>query len=64
MKEAIRLDGSKTDAHFRLARVYKEAGKPAEAAAELAIVRQLREQKSEDSLRNVTGQPPALQPDK
>jgi tetratricopeptide (TPR) repeat protein len=62
-KEAIRLDGSKTDAHFRLAHVYKEAGKPAESAAELAIVRQLREQKSE-SLDKVTGHPPELQPDK
>jgi len=38
-KEAIRIDDSKTDAHFRLARVYKEAGKPAVSAAELAIVR-------------------------
>lgn len=63
-KEAIRLDGSKTDAHFRLARVYKEAGKPAESAAELAIVRDLREQKTSDSLQKVTGQPSELQPDK
>ena len=63
-KEAIRLDDSKTDAHFRLARVYKEAGKPAESAAELAIVRQLREQKTNDSLQKVTGHPPELQPDK
>jgi tetratricopeptide (TPR) repeat protein len=63
-KEAIRLDDSKTDAHFRLARVYREAGKPAEAAAELAIVRQLREQTKEDNLQKVTGHPPALQPDK
>jgi tetratricopeptide (TPR) repeat protein len=63
-QEAIRLDDSKTDAHFRLARVYKEAGKPAEAAAELAIVRKLREQKTEDSLQKVTGHPPELKPDK
>lgn len=62
-KEAIRLDDSKTDAHFRLARVYKEAGKPAESAAELAIVRQLREQKN-DNLQKVTGYPPGLPPDR
>lgn len=63
-REAIRLDDSKTDAHFRLARVYKEAGMPAESAAELAIVRQLREQKNEDSLQKVTGHAPALPPEK
>jgi len=63
-QEAIRLDGSKADAHFRLARVYKEAGKPAESAAELAIVRQLREQKGEDNLQKVTSHPPDLPPDK
>jgi tetratricopeptide (TPR) repeat protein len=62
-QEAIRLDDSKTDAHFRLARVYKEAGKPAESAAELAIVRQLREQKNEDNLQKVTRNPPDLPPD-
>ena len=64
LKEAIRLDASKTDAHFRLARVYREAGKPAEATAELAIVRQLGEQKKKDSLHEVTGQTPGLEPDK
>jgi len=63
-KEAIRLDGSKPDAHFRLAHVYKEAGKPAESAAELAIVRQLHEQKSADHLQKVTGHAPELQPNK
>jgi len=63
-KEAIRLDDSKTDAHFRLARVYKEAGKPAESAAELAIVHRLQEQKNEDNLQKVTGRSPKLQPDK
>jgi tetratricopeptide (TPR) repeat protein len=64
LKEAIRLDDSKTDAHFRLARVYKEAGKPAESAAELAIVRRLREQKNEDNLQKVASPPPELQPGK
>ena len=64
LQEAIRLDGSKTDAHFRLARVYKEAGNPAESRAELAIVHQLREQKNEDNLQKVTGHAPTLQPDK
>lgn len=63
LKEAIRLDNSKTDAHYRLARVYKDAGKPAQAAAELAIVSKLREQKTEDDLRKLSGPPPALQPD-
>ena len=64
LKEAIRLDDSRTDAHFRLARVYKDAGKPSESAAELAIVRRLREQKSEDNLQKVTGPPPELEPRK
>ena len=63
-KDAIRLDNSKTDAHYRLARVYRDAGKPAEAAAELAIVSQLREQKREDDLRKLSGPPPALDPGK
>jgi tetratricopeptide (TPR) repeat protein len=63
-KDAIRLDNSKTDAHYRLARVYKDAGKPAEAAAELAIVSQLREQKRDDDLRKLSGPPPDLQPEK
>ena len=62
-KEAIRLDASKTDAHFRLARVYRLAGKPVEAAAELAIVQQLRDQK-DDKLHQVTGHPPNPLPDK
>jgi tetratricopeptide (TPR) repeat protein len=63
-QQAIQLDGSKADAHFRLARVYKEAGKPEESAAELAIVRHLQEQKHADDLQKVTGHPPELQPDK
>jgi Tfp pilus assembly protein PilF len=63
-KEAIRLDNSKTDAHFRLARVYQDAGKPAESAAELAIVRQLREQKNVDNLQKVSGHPPRMLPGK
>jgi len=64
LKEAIRLDDAKTDAHFRLARVYKEAGKPAESAAELDIVRRLRDQKNEDNLQKVTSPPPEFQPGK
>jgi len=44
--------------------VYKEAGKPAEAAAELDIVRRLRDQKTEDNLQKVTSPPPEFQPGK
>ncbi|MGA2597462.1 MAG: tetratricopeptide repeat protein [Bryobacteraceae bacterium] len=63
-KAAIRLDNSKTDAHVRLARVYRDAGKPEAAAAELAIVRQFGEQENKDSLRNVTRQQLGLDPNK
>ena len=52
-KEAIRLDPSRSDAHYRLSRVYRELGKQAEANAELAIVRQLNDKK-EDRLMKVS----------
>ncbi len=54
LNEAIRLDPSKPDAHSRLAAVYRQVGKRTEAAAELAIVKQLN-QKPEDSLLKVSG---------
>jgi tetratricopeptide (TPR) repeat protein len=57
-KEAIRMEPDRPDAHYRLSRVYKQAGKPAEANEELAIVRQLREKK-DDSLMKVSGKPAA-----
>jgi tetratricopeptide (TPR) repeat protein len=43
-KEAIRLDDARPDAHLQLARVYQQTGKMAEAEAEMAILKKLREE--------------------
>lgn len=58
LREAIRLDPSRADAHYRLARVYRNLGRPAEAKTELETVKQLHENRLEDML--VSGPPPTL----
>ncbi len=59
LREAIRLDPSQPDAHYRLARVYKSLGRTADANAEFAAVRQLHEKK-EDTVKDISGKPPEL----
>jgi Tfp pilus assembly protein PilF len=60
LREAQRLDPSRPDAHYRLARVYQEMGRQREAQAELAIVKRLHEEKAEETLHQVSGPPPAF----
>ncbi|MGA3026431.1 MAG: tetratricopeptide repeat protein [Bryobacteraceae bacterium] len=50
-KEAIRLDDARPDAHLQLARVYQQTGKAADAEAEMAILRKLREQERQNVLK-------------
>lgn len=54
-REAIRTDSSSFDAHYRLARLYRELGRSADADAEFAIVKKLHQKKTEDSLMKVSG---------
>lgn len=60
LREAVRLDPSKSDAHFRLSRVYKEMGRLDEAKAEVAMIRRLAEQRAPEALVQVSGGPPRL----
>jgi tetratricopeptide (TPR) repeat protein len=60
LRDAVRLDPSRADAHYRLSRVYLALGREAEAKAELAMVKQLHENRLEDALHRVSGKPPSL----
>jgi DNA-binding SARP family transcriptional activator len=59
LRRAIALDPAQPDAHYRLARVYQDMGKPAESQREFAQVRELKE-KEEDLVRKMSASPPAL----
>ena len=61
LREAVRLDPSRADAHYRLAQVYQSLGRATEAKAELATVRRLHEQRNEDLLQQISGKPPRLE---
>jgi tetratricopeptide (TPR) repeat protein len=52
---AIRLDASRTDARYRLARVYQRMSRPEDARKELAAVKQLVDKQEQDSLLSVSG---------
>jgi tetratricopeptide (TPR) repeat protein len=54
-REAINSDPKNFDAHYRLARVYRELGRTAEADAEFAIVQKLHEKKTEEPLMKISG---------
>ena len=54
-REAIRIDPSNYDAHYRLARLLKEIGRKAEADKEFAIVQKLHEKKTEEPLLRISG---------
>jgi len=60
LREAVRLDPSRADAHYRLAHVYEGLGQQAAAKSELATVTQLHENRLEDMLHKVSGKPPGL----
>jgi tetratricopeptide (TPR) repeat protein len=55
LKQAIALDPERADAHYRLARVYRESGDPTQAAAQLEIVKQLHEKTNEDLIVKISG---------
>ena len=57
----MRLDPSRADAHYRLAQVYQNLGRTAEAKAERAAVTRLHEEHNEDLLQQVSGKPPRLE---
>jgi tetratricopeptide (TPR) repeat protein len=44
-QEAIRVDPERSEAHYRLARIYQQMGRPADAAPEFALVKKLQEKK-------------------
>ena len=54
-REAIRTDPGNFDAHYRLARLYRELGRKEEADREFAIVQKLHEKKTEEPLMNISG---------
>ena len=58
LREAVRLDPSKADAHYRLAQVYQSLGRTAEAKAERAVVTGLHEKRNEDLLEQISGRRP------
>lgn len=60
-REAVRLDASRPDAHYRLAQVYRSLGRTTEARAELAVVKRLHEKHNEDLLQQISGKPPRLE---
>ena len=61
LREAVRLDPSRADAHYRLAQVYRSLGRATEAKAELATVRRLHKKRNEDLLQQISGKPPGLE---
>jgi tetratricopeptide (TPR) repeat protein len=53
--EAIKIDPAGFDAHYRLARLYRELGRAADAEAEFATVQKLHEKKTEEPLMRISG---------
>ena len=54
-RKAIQIDPGSFDAHYRLARLYRELGRTAEANAQFAIVQKLHQKKTEEPLMKVSG---------
>jgi Flp pilus assembly protein TadD len=59
LSQAIRLDPSEPDAHFRLGRVLQQLGNSAGAEKEFATVRELKQQKDRQSVKTPTPQTPS-----
>jgi tetratricopeptide (TPR) repeat protein len=55
LREAIRIDPTGFAAHYRLARLYQELGRTAEADAEFAEVHKLHQKKDEEPLIKLRG---------
>jgi Flp pilus assembly protein TadD len=54
-QEAIRIDPSKTDAHYRLARLWSSVGRDQEARAEFEQVRKLAAEEPPPPLVRLSG---------
>ena len=54
-QEAVRTSPDNYDAHYRLARIYRQLGRMEEAAKEFAIVQRLHEERKAEPLMKVTG---------
>jgi tetratricopeptide (TPR) repeat protein len=54
-QEAVRTAPDNYDAHYRLARIYKQMGQPANAEKEFAIVQKLHQKKDEEPLMRISG---------
>ena len=54
-RQAIKIDPTGFDAHYRLARLYRQLGRTADAEAEFAIVQKLHEKKTEEPLMKISG---------
>ncbi|MGC2662103.1 MAG: tetratricopeptide repeat protein [Bryobacteraceae bacterium] len=53
--DAIQIDPKGYDAHYRLARLYREMGKTAQAQEQFAIVQKLHRQKDQEPLMKISG---------
>jgi tetratricopeptide (TPR) repeat protein len=60
LQRAIELDPKRSDAHYRLANVYKAMGNTIGAQEEFAKVRNLQENPKEDMVRKMSSSPPPL----
>ncbi len=63
LKEAIRIDPSQVDAHYRLSITYQAMGREREAEAERRRVAELHEHTREELLHEISAPPPLPQPD-
>ncbi|MGH9377290.1 MAG: tetratricopeptide repeat protein [Terriglobia bacterium] len=59
LREAIALDPSRVEAHYRLAQVYRAEGKSQLAAAELKAVADIHHTQEEKLYKEISGAPPA-----
>jgi len=54
-QESVNTAPENYDAHYRLARIFKETGRTAEAEREFAVVRKLHEKQDEEPLMRISG---------
>ncbi len=54
-QESVRTAPDNYDAHYRLARIYRQLGNTAEAEKEFAIVQKMHEKKNEETLMRISG---------
>ena len=64
LKQAVKLDPSQPDGHFRLGRLYQATGNMPAAQKEFATVRELHEKQNEDVASKMPAPKPDLRPQK